>query len=261
MTQIREPSFAGHFYPDHPGELSKTVQGMLHASQAGPGTAPKALIVPHAGYVYSGPVAATAYARLQPYHDSYERVVLLGPCHRVATVGLAISTADAFRTPLGNVPVDHEAIKRLVHHRVIRSDAPHSIEHSLEVHLPFLQQVLENFTLVPLVVGDASKEEVGEVLEQLWGGPETLIVISSDLSHYHDYETARQMDSSTSMAIESLKPAAIHYDDACGRNPISGLLLIADKLGLQAETLDLRNSGDTAGPRDSVVGYGAYIFH
>lgn len=259
MTQIREPSFAGHFYPDHPGELSKTVQGMLRESQAGPGTAPKALIVPHAGYVYSGPVAATAYARLQPYHDSYERVVLLGPCHRVATAGLAISTADIFRTPLGDVPVDREAFKRLVHHRVIRSDAPHGPEHSLEVQLPFLQLVLDSFSLVPLAVGDTEPEAVAEVIDLLWDGPETLFVVSSDLSHYLSYEDAQRRDVATCRAIEGMDAHCINSTDACGSTAVSGLLIAAKHRGLQIATLDLRNSGDTAGGKDHVVGYGSWI--
>jgi len=259
MTQIREPSFAGHFYPDHPGELSTTVQGMLRESQAGPGTAPKALIVPHAGYVYSGPVAATAYARLQPYRDSYERVVLLGPCHRVATVGLALSTADAFRTPLGDVPLDRETIKALGHDRVIRSDASHSLEHSLEVQLPFLQLVLGPFSLVPLAVGDTEPEAVAEVIDLLWDGPETLVVVSSDLSHYLPYEDAQRRDAATCHAIERMDAHCINSGDACGSTAIGGLLIAAKHRGLQIATLDLRNSGDTAGGKGQVVGYGSWI--
>ena len=222
-------------------------------------TVPKALIAPHAGYIYSGPIAANAYARLLTGRGTIRRVVLLGPSHRVAFHGLAVSSADGFDTPLGSIPLDKaliQSISRLP--QVHFLDQAHAREHSLEVHLPFLQMVLDDFTLLPLVVGDATAQEVGEVLEQVWGGPETVIIVSSDLSHYHDYETAIRMDSATSRAIESLRPEDIDYDHACGRNPINGLLYIARKKGLHAETVDMRNSGDTAGPRDQVVGYGAY---
>lgn len=261
MSTSRQPAVAGMFYPDDPVELQQQLDDFLSEASA-EGPAPKAIIVPHAGYIYSGPIAASAYARVAALREKVSRVIILGPAHRVPIYGLATSSADRFSTPLGDIPLDRESISLIEQlPQVSCNDSAHQLEHSLEVQLPFLQQVLDNFTLVPLVVGDASKEEVSEVLEQLWEGPETLIVISSDLSHYHDYETARRMDSATSRAIESLKPADIHYDDACGRNPISGLLVMADKLGLKTETLDLRNSGDTAGPRDSVVGYGAYLFH
>lgn len=259
MTQIREPAVAGYFYPDHPGELRTTVQVMLRESQAASGPAPKALIVPHAGYVYSGPVAATAYSRLQPYRDLYKRVVLLGPCHRLATSGLAVSTADAFRTPLGNVPLDRESIRRLGHHQVIRSDAAHGTEHSLEVQLPFLQRVLGSFSLVPLAVGDTEPEVVADVIDLLWDGPETLVIVSSDLSHYLSYEDAQRRDAATCRAIEGMDAYSISSGDACGSLAVGGLLIAAKRRGMQIATLDLRNSGDTAGGRDHVVGYGSWI--
>jgi hypothetical protein len=259
-TSIRKPAVAGTFYPDNPAELRQMVAGFL--KQAKPsGVAPKAIIAPHAGYVYSGSIAASAYAQIKPARGKIKRVVLLGPSHRVPFRGLAASAADAFATPLGNVPIDKQAVE-MTHDmpQVEILDAAHLMEHSLEVQLPFLQEVLGEFTLVPLAVGDASGEEVAEVLEKLWGGPETLIVISSDLSHYHDYRTAGRMDRATSDAIESLHPEDIDVEQACGRAPISGLLVAAKKHGLRAQTIDLRNSGDTAGPRDEVVGYGAYVF-
>ncbi|MEQ8194650.1 MAG: AmmeMemoRadiSam system protein B, partial [Rhodospirillales bacterium] len=222
---------------------------------------PKAIIAPHAGYIYSGPIAASVYARLKPLRGRIERVVLLGPCHRVAVRGLALSGADAFATPLGNVPVDKEAVAALAGlPQVSTFDATHAQEHSLEVHLPFLQEILGAFKLVPLVVGDASADQVAEVLERLWGGPETLIVVSSDLSHYLDYDTANRLDRETCAAIESLDFTRIGRDQACGRIPVSGLLALAKRRGLGVDTLDLRNSGDTAGPRDRVVGYGAWMF-
>jgi AmmeMemoRadiSam system protein B len=250
------------FYPADARELHAVVERLLAAAAVADEPPPKAIIAPHAGYIYSGPVAATVYARLRPLAGRVERVVLLGPSHRVAFRGLATSSADFFHTPLGDVPLDREAIARAEGLPQVTSlDAAHRAEHSLEVHLPFLQSVLGTFRLVPLVVGDADPDSTAEVIDLLWGGEETLIVVSSDLSHYHDYDTARRLDAATTTAIERLDPSAVHYDDACGRNPINGLLRVARRRRLTARTLDLRNSGDTAGPRDSVVGYGAYVFH
>lgn len=262
MHTVRAPAVAGQFYPADARELRAQVRALLDVVRpAAADSVPKAVIAPHAGYVYSGPVAASLYARLAPARDRIRRVVLLGPAHRVAFDGLALSSAAAFTTPLGEVPLDAAARARLLNLPQVRIlDEAHRAEHSLEVQLPFLQEVLTEFTLVPLVVGDATPEEVSEVIETLWGGAETLIVISSDLSHYHDYATARRLDAATSRAIEALCPQDIHHEDACGRNPVNGLLLSARRHGLRARTLDLRNSGDTAGPRDRVVGYGAYAF-
>jgi len=261
MSSIRKPAVAGAFYPADAQELHKMVQHFLNQANQSEGAVPKAIIVPHAGYIYSGPIAASAYARIATAHDQIKRVVLLGPAHRVPFHGLAASSAISFTTPLGAIPVDEIAMRRLTElPQVHILDEAHANEHSLEVHLPFLQETLGNFTLVPLVVGIAAPEEVSEVLEAVWGGTETLIVVSSDLSHYYDYDTAKLLDSATSHAIESLQPEAIEYESACGRIPVNGLLTIAKKSGLHAHTIDLRNSGDTAGPRDQVVGYGAYIF-
>lgn len=222
---------------------------------------PKALVAPHAGYIYSGPVAASAYAQLTSVAPRIQRVILLGPAHRLAFGGLAFSTATRFRTPLGEVAVDREALDGIRDlPQVQEYDAPFEGEHCLEVQLPFLQIVLDDFKLAPLLVSDASATDVAEVLERLWGGDETLIVISSDLSHYLDYDSARSIDKETSRAIKQLKPDAIDYHQACGRTPLNGLLLEAKRHGLSATVLDLRNSGDTAGPRNQVVGYGAYVF-
>jgi hypothetical protein len=260
MTSVRNPAVAGLFYPGDPRELHAMVAGFLGAVHS-TGAVPKAIIAPHAGYIYSGPIAASAYARIQPARGRITRVVLLGPAHRVGFHGLALSSADCFQTPLGRITVDQEAVKKISSlPQVHVMDTAHMQEHSLEVHLPFLQEVLGEFSLVPLVVGDAEPGEVAEVLETLWGGPETLIVISSDLSHYHDYKTAQRLDRATSQAIEQLRLEDIQYDHACGRNPVSGLLQVARQRGLKAKTVDLRNSGDTAGSHDRVVGYGAYIF-
>ena len=263
MTTTRPPAVAGMFYPADAAQLHAAVRGYLHDAASPQLTeVPKAIIAPHAGYVYSGPVAASAYAQLLPAHDRIRRVVLLGPSHRVPFRGLATSSADNFTTPLGDIPLDRAAIDSLADlPQVHQLDEAHALEHSLEVHLPFLQEVIDNFQLVPLVVGDARPEEVAEVLERLWGGPETLIVISSDLSHYHDYAMAKRLDRQTSDAIEHLQAETVHSENACGCVPVSGLLYLAREHNLHARTIDLRNSGDTAGPKDSVVGYGAYVFN
>lgn len=258
MTVIREPAVAGQFYPEDRAELQALVSELLDAVTHRGDTPPKALIVPHAGYIYSGAVAATAYARLAPFRDVYRRVVLLGPCHRVPVAGLALSGADSFRTPLGDVPVDHATVAALAATGVRVFEASHQYEHSLEVQLPFLQTVLGEFSIVPVVVGEAAARSVANVLETLWGGPETLIVISTDLSHYHHYDEARAQDATTSGRIEALDDR-IDHEDACGATPLRGLLIAARRRGLQADTLDLRNSGDTGGDRDFVVGYGAWV--
>ncbi len=264
-TRTREPAVAGLFYPEDEATLRAQVADYLATGRAvaPPGRPPKALIAPHAGYLYSGPVAGSAYARLAPCARGIRRVVLLGPSHRVPLPGLAVPESEAFRTPLGTVPLDTPALEELVARlpQVRRLEQAHAQEHSLEVHLPFLQEVLEEgFRLLPLVVGEADPEVVAEVLDHLWGGEETLLVISSDLSHYLDYESARRLDALTSEAILALRPEGVGPHQACGRRPIAGLLLAARRRGLEAELLDLRNSGDTAGPRDQVVGYGAYAF-
>lgn len=259
-TKIRPPAVAGFFYPATAEKITAQIQGFLaEVKETGP--APKAMIAPHAGTIYSGPVAASAYGRLREAKDKITRVVLLGPAHRVPVLGLAAPSADFFETPLGKVPIDHESLAKLKDLEPVRiSDAAHAEEHSLEVHLPFLQHILKSFTLVPLVVGEAAPAEVGEVLERLWGGEETLIVISSDLSHYHDYATAQRLDRETCRAIEACNPGGLGYESACGRHPVAGLLHIAAKKKLTVKTLDLRNSGDTAGNKDRVVGYGAWAF-
>lgn len=261
MDGTRAAAVSGMFYPADAGELARSVRRYLAAATAEEGPAPKAVIAPHAGYVYSGPVAATVYARVAEARERIRRVVLIGPCHRVAIDGFAAVGWQAFETPLGAVPVDRAAMEQALALPTVQIfDAAHRQEHCLEVQLPFLQSVLEDFAIVPLLAGEATAEETAELLELLWDGPETLIVISSDLSHYHDYDTAGRLDGATTEAIERLDPDAIGYDDACGRVPITGLLLAARHHGLTARTLDLRNSGDTAGGRGEVVGYGAYAF-
>ena len=306
-ASVREPAVAGMFYPADPGELRRMIEGFL--AEAKPGPHPKAIIAPHAGFIYSGPIAASVYKRINP--EKISRVVLIGPSHRVRLRGLAASGDSTWRTPLGEVAIERPDF-------IPVSDAAHAQEHSLEVQVPFLQVILEpltsevllrsggthpavpaplqrrgsyvdvidsppsegwsktgvghavehslnaigtRFTLIPLVAGDASSEEVAQTLEKLWGGPETLIVISSDLSHYENYKTAHAMDAAASKAILAFDERGLECDNACGLVPICGLLHLAKQKKMRAELVDLRSSGDTAGPRDQVVGYGAFAFY
>ncbi len=261
MRAVRPAAVAGMFYPAAPVRLAAEVRAHLAgATPAAKAALPKAVIVPHAGYVYSGPTAGMAYARLAELRAVVRRVVLIGPAHRVAVRGLAVPTVSAFATPLGEVAIDTAALTRaLALPQVVASDSPHADEHSLEVQLPFLQTVLGDFALVPLVVGDASADDVAAVIDALWGGPETLIVVSSDLSHYHPYDRARRIDRGTADAILALEPGLDH-EQACGATPVNGLLICARRHGLKPALLDLRNSGDTAGDRLRVVGYAAFEF-
>ena len=263
MRAVRPAAVAGTFYPGTPIVLSAAVQAFLAdagSTQETRDPLPKALVVPHAGYVYSGPVAAPAYRRIAAGRTSVRRVVLLGPVHRVPIRGLALPAAQAFETPLGTVAVDVDAAARALELPQVRvSDAAHALEHSLEVQLPFLQTVLDDFKIVPFAVGDATAEEVSEVIDHLWGGPETLIVVSSDLSHYHPYAAAQQIDRGTAAAILALD-ASIDHEQACGATPINGFALCARRHHLKSELLDLRNSGDTAGDKSRVVGYAAFAF-
>lgn len=260
MSPLRPAAVAGAFYPANPRVLSTEVREMLDdvevlAPRLG---FPKAVIAPHAGYIYSGPVAAYAYDALTPARGIVKRVVLLGPVHRVPVRGLALPDAEAFETPLGRIAIDPAARAALAElPQVVVNGRAHALEHSLEVQLPFLQRVLGEFTLVPLAVGDANVGEVGEVIERLWGGPETLIVVSTDLSHYHAYGDATRIDAETLSRIEAFA-TDIHHEQACGATPLNGLLGIARAKGMTIRRLMACNSGDTAGGRDQVVGYSAF---
>jgi len=257
---VKTPVVAGLFYPGSPTDLQATVRELMRHAQTDTGQRPMALIAPHAGYQYSGPIAANAYATVAPWASQIRRVAVLAPSHRLPFRGIATSSADAFQTPLGDIPVDREKVTELARlPGVIGLDAAFAEEHALEVQLPFLQTVLDEFTLVPLIVGQAESRDVSRVIEAL-SADDTLIVVSSDLSHYHDYATCQQRDRSTSAHIENLEAAQVDPHDACGAYPIRGLLQAARHQGWQARTLDLRNSGDTAGDRSRVVGYGAYEF-
>lgn len=261
MVDVRTPAVAGMFYPGEADELGRAVKGYL-AAASGRAVAPKVLIAPHAGYIYSGPVAASAYAQLAPLKGRIKHVILVGPSHRVGFNGLALCTASAYAIPGRLIYIDREIEAKLAALPGVRLlDQAHQSEHSLEVHLPFLVETLGYFTLVPIVAGVASPGLVADVLEAAWGGDETLIVISTDLSHYHDYDAAKLIDATTVKAIERLDATFMDGDHACGAVPLAGLLEVARRKSLAVKTLDVRNSGDTAGPKDRVVGYGAWAFY
>lgn len=263
MYSIRPAAVAGTFYPGEPSALAAEVAAYLSEAVPAPNRAPppKAIIAPHAGYMYSGAIAGSIYARLAPLRGIVRRVVLAGPAHRVYVRGAAIPSVRAFASPLGAVALDLEALAALRALPFVEvSDRAHAQEHSLEVHIPFLQAVLGQFALVPIVVGEASPQEVAQILDAVWGGPETLIVVSSDLSHYLPYEAACARDRDTASAIVHLD-ASLEPEEACGAAPINGLIHAARRRRLTVEQVDVRNSGDTAGGKDRVVGYGAFAFH
>ena len=256
---VHPPQVAGAFYPGGRNECAEMVMHCLRRARRAPPLAPKVIVAPHAGHVYSGEVAATVFAPLAARRRAIRRVIVVGPAHRAGFKGLATTSADAWTTPLGAVPVDWPALRPLLAlpgFRVL--DPVFAGEHSLEVHLPFLQRVLDDFTIVPILVGDANHAEVGRALARVWGGPETLILISTDLSHFHDYETARGLDRATARRIELMRPGEIDGKGACGHRGLGGALQRARALDLRVTALDVRNSGDTRGGRDRVVGYGSF---
>jgi len=267
-NDLRPAAVAGMFYPGSAATLARDVGLMLHSAASDfvsdVSTAlrrPKALVVPHAGYLYSGPIAASAYAQLNTRRQGIKRIILLGPTHRIAVNGIALPTCGAFVTPLGAVRLDRAALDSVAHlPQIVCSDEAHAEEHALEVQLPFLQILFGDFLLVPLAVGKVEPQVVADVIEHFWGGEETLIVISSDLSHYLPYAAARQVDDQTAQRILELDPTLGHFQ-ACGATPINGLLLAAQRHHMRVQLLDLRNSGDTAGDRSRVVGYAAFAFY
>ena len=262
MSSIRPAAIAGMFYPGKPDVLARNVDALLAAATPAATIAvPKAIIAPHAGYIYSGPIAASIYALIAPARARIKRVVVLGPTHRVAVHGIALPGVNAFATPLGNIAIDAGAVKQLMALPYVGVSAEaHRQEHSLEVHLPFLQKVINEFTLVPLAVGRATAQQVASVIDMLWGGEETLIVISSDMSHYLPYTEAQATDNATAEAILALR-TDLNHDQACGATPVIGLNLLAQQRGLKAQLIDLRNSGDTAGDKARVVGYGSFAYY
>jgi AmmeMemoRadiSam system protein B len=258
---VRRPAVAGMFYPRDAGLLAREVDEFLAVPRVTAQVAPKALLVPHAGYIYSGPVAASAYALLRRFAKTITRVILLGPSHYVPLRGMAVPACDAFDTPLGRVPVDLDGVKRvLALDGVSVSDDAHLREHSLEVQLPFLQRCLLDFNLLPVVVGACPPDQVARVIQSEWGESETLVVVSTDLSHYLSYDQARAKDKLTADHILSLTPD-LTGEQACGCHALNGMLLAAARQSMRIAAVDLRNSGDTAGPADQVVGYGAFALY
>jgi len=258
--RIRPPAVAGMFYPASPAALARHVDALLAGAVVAPGEAlPLALVVPHAGTIYSGPVAASAYARLRPHASSIKRVVAFGPVHRVPVHGAAVPAADAWATPLGEVPIDAALRMRAAACGAAVDDRPHAPEHALEVQLPFLQRVLgEGFTFLPVAVSEISARATADLIGEFLGEKGTLVLVSTDLSHYHDLETARRLDRTTADAILALEPENLSGEDACGYYPLRGLLELARRKSLPVHLLDMRTSGDTAGDPVSVVGYGAF---
>lgn len=261
MMTRRPAAVAGLFYPDDPAALNRQIDELMDGASAAPGARPpRALVVPHAGYPYSGPVAAEAYARIAPFRDQYKRVLLLGPSHRVPFRGMALSSADSFTTPLGDIPLDEASREQLLSMDGVQEmDAAHAMEHSLEVQLPFLQRLLGDFRLIPLSVGDAPVARIAAVIDHFWNDPETLVVISTDLSHFLPLEQARAMDERTRRAIEHRDYRAIGDDQACGRYPLRALLSVLQRRGREIETLAMGTSADTTGDASRVVGYGAWV--
>ena len=260
LAETRPAAVAGSFYANDTQRLQQDVTRLLQGVQRPAALRPKALIVPHAGYVYSGPIAASAYALLAPLRGTIRRVVLFGPAHRVAFGGLALPDVQSFQTPLGSVPLDADAVAQARQlPQVVLNTQAHAAEHSLEVHLPFLQTVLGEFSLVPFCVGRVGAAQVAEVMQALWGGPETLVLVSSDLSHYKPYDAARQIDTASVQAILGYQELT-SFDQACGALPINALLHVARGHQLQPSLLDFRNSGDTAGDKAAVVGYASFAF-
>ncbi|GGO76089.1 MEMO1 family protein [Marinobacterium nitratireducens] len=256
----RPPAVAGVFYPDDPVELGELIDRLL-GDNAQRGQAPRALVVPHAGLVYSGPVAARAYSLLRPWVSSFDRVLLLGPNHRVPLASMAVPSAGSFACPLGEMALDTETIADWVERGLLEyNDEPHRLEHCLEVQLPFLLRLKSDWKLIPVVVGQVATDRVAALVREALRNERTLVLVSSDLSHYHSYDTARRIDSVTSQRIERMEPT-LTPELACGCHALNGLLDAAGRQGLHIDRLDLRNSGDTAGPRDRVVGYGAYAIH
>lgn len=262
MIRLRPPAVAGSFYPDDPVLLAATVDRLLAAApHERDDIPPVALIAPHAGFMYSGPVAASAYVRLLPWRSSITRVVVIGPAHRAHVTGLALSSADAFETPLGTIPTDLVAnglLRRCA--GVTVDDHAHAAEHSIEVHLPFLQRVLgEGWSLVPIVAGAADAAMVADALDTVWGADGTLVIVSTDLSHYHDARTAHRLDMLTAAEIVGTRWEHLDGEQACGAVPVRGALELVRRHGERVSLLDLRNSGDTAGPASRVVGYGSFL--
>ncbi|MBU0743860.1 MAG: AmmeMemoRadiSam system protein B [Gammaproteobacteria bacterium] len=255
------PNVAGKFYPANPDILRQDVLNMLsNAKEKEKLPIPKAIISPHAGYIYSGPIAASAYACLTKAKQQIKRVIIFAPSHQYPVDSIATTNADFYLTPLGPIEIDHKTISSLSFPYLNIVEEAFNYEHALEVHLPFLQLTLEEFSLIPFLVGNATPLQVEEILDKLWGGPETLIIISSDLSHYHPYQSANNIDKKTALAITTLCPDGFTSKSACGSTIIKGLLTVASKRKMHVLQVDLRNSGDTAGSKDSVVGYGSFHF-
>jgi hypothetical protein len=255
---VRPPAVAGSFYPRAKNELRATVDALLSQPRLSARRGLLGVIAPHAGYVYSGPVAASAFAEVAAAGHGYTRVLLVGPPHYLPVSGIAASSAKAFATPLGDVPLDTDMVASLLDDRLVSiDDKAHAPEHSLEVELPFLQMMLGDFTLIPLLVGEASPQQIAVIIGTIMDR-HTLLVVSTDLSHYLDDAAAKARDAATAAAIERLDYATLGPYDACGFSALNGALCTGHASGWTIKRLDLRNSGETSGDRSRVVGYGAW---
>jgi len=264
-NNTRPAAVAGTFYPRDHDELTQSILQMLQVAatlqpeSTTEQTSIRTIIAPHAGYIYSGPIAASAYHYIQPSASTIENVILIGPAHRAAVTTCVCPTARWFETPLGKIPIAQDILEPLVKQKLLYIDQhAHQFEHSLEVHLPFLQTLCSDFTLIPLLVGDCAAQNIVDIISLLQTD-NSLLIVSTDLSHFLDYQSANQRDKKTTAAIESLDYSAIGPEDACGCVALSGLLLHAQQQGLHINSVDYRNSGDTAGNKNRVVGYGAYV--
>jgi len=261
----RQASVAGSFYPKNPAQLKKTLTNLFNANEdlnIDFQTPVKAIIAPHAGYIYSGPIAAKAYSLVSTCIKGKNKITIIGPSHFVPFNGIALSTAEFFETPLGKIKVDHHAyelINRIP--EVIYLDEAHAREHSIEVHLPFIQYLKKDVRIIPLAVGQTSYQKVAKVLEKFCEEKDNLIIISSDLSHYHAYGYAQKYDLQTALKIENYKCSQLGPNEACGYLAIAGLLKMAKDRKYKIKRIDLCNSGDTSGSKDTVVGYGSWFFH
>ncbi|MDH5654459.1 MAG: AmmeMemoRadiSam system protein B [Spirochaetia bacterium] len=258
METVRESAVAGSFYPDEKKHLADLVDSYLSGEDK-KNPLPEAIIVPHAGYMYSGAVAGKGYTSIKQL--DIKNILIIGPAHRVYVNGLAIPDCDAFVTPLGKISVNKELYPELVKLPFISiNDEAHKDEHCIEVQLPFLQRLFTSFQIIPVLAGNADEEQI-QTLFDLTSGKIDLIIVSSDLSHYNSYETAKNLDRNAANSIEALDPFSLESEQACGSRPIKGLLLYAKRAGLKVKTLVLQNSGDVSGSRSSVVGYGSFIFY
>ena len=262
MEKIKQADVAGMFYPGEEASLRQMVDGFIQKALSFD-LRPRAIIAPHAGYIYSGSIAGTAYKTIAAVRDQIENVIIMSPAHRFYLRGIALHMADAFATPLGNIPVNIGIVKKIKQFSSVQWEERSFIqEHGLETHLPFIQRAFKpGIKIVPMIVGECQESEVAEILESVWEDPRNFVIISSDLSHFHSYADAKKLDRNTVDLIQNLDSQSLDTEFACGHYPICGLLNLARNRKLKIKALDIRSSGDTAGSKESVVGYGSFAVY